>query len=137
MTVRTQRVLLLLLAASAAFVGFWAVIAPRSFYDSFPSLGRHWVDVDGPYNQHLVRDVGGLYLALLVLSVGALVGAEQRVVRIAGAAWLAFSVPHFVYHAAHLGPLSTADATLELIALALTLLAAAALLLPQRWRAER
>jgi hypothetical protein len=133
---RVQRVLLVLLAASAAFVGFWAVAAPRSFYDTFPAFGRHWVDVDGPYNEHLVRDVGGLYLALLVVSIGALWIAESRVVQFAGGAWLIFSVPHFIYHAANLGPLSDVDAVLEMLSLGLTLIGAAALLLPVSWRSS-
>jgi hypothetical protein len=132
MTVRVQRILLALLALSAAFVAFWAVTVPRSFYDSFPALGRHWVDVDGPYNEHLVRDVGGLYLALFVLSVGALWLATPQIVRLTGASWLVFNIAHFLYHAAHLGPLDNLDAALEMLALGLSLLAAAALLLPQR-----
>ena len=44
-------------------VGLQALFTPRSFYDDFP-LGRGWVAMDGPYNQHLVRDVGSLNLAL-------------------------------------------------------------------------
>ena len=42
---------------------------PRSFYDDFPGAGRTWVAVDGPYNEHLVRDVGGLNLALAFVAV--------------------------------------------------------------------
>ena len=38
---------------------------PAAFYDDFPGLGRMWVAPDGPYNQHLVRDVGELNLALV------------------------------------------------------------------------
>jgi hypothetical protein len=57
------------LALSAAFVGAWALAAPRSFYDSFPDLGRHWVVITGPYSEHFVRDVGGLYLSLLTISL--------------------------------------------------------------------
>lgn len=59
------------LAVPAAYVGGWALLAPRSFFTSFPGLGYHWLVVDGPFNAHLVRDVGALYLALLVLIVGA------------------------------------------------------------------
>ena len=51
------------LTASALYVGWWASLAPRSFYDSFPGLNRMWVGGDGPYNEHLVRDIGGLGLS--------------------------------------------------------------------------
>jgi len=70
-SVRGLRVVLFVLAVPAAYVGGWALLAPRSFFTSFPGLGYHWLVVDGPFNAHLVRDVGALYLALLVLIVGA------------------------------------------------------------------
>ena len=58
-------------------VGLQALFAPRSFYDDFP-IGRGWVAMDGPYNQHLVRDVGSLNLALVVLVFAALVVVDPR-----------------------------------------------------------
>ena len=57
------------LALSSLQIGAWALFAPRSFYDGFPGAGRSWVSVDGPYNEHLVRDVGALNLAIAVLLV--------------------------------------------------------------------
>jgi hypothetical protein len=39
-----------ILTASALYVGGWAGLFPRSFYDDFPGLNRYWVAVDGPYN---------------------------------------------------------------------------------------
>ena len=54
--------------------------SPQSFYDDFPGLGRAWVSVDGPYNEHLVRDVGALNLALLVLFVVAWVRLDRQLV---------------------------------------------------------
>ena len=45
------------LSAIALALGIWAGGAPRSFYENFPGLGMTWVSVDGPYNEHLVRDV--------------------------------------------------------------------------------
>ncbi len=61
-------------------VGGWQLMAPASFYNDFPGLGRHWVDVDGPYNQHLLRDVGQGNLAIAVVALVALVsgGEESR-----------------------------------------------------------
>jgi hypothetical protein len=42
--------------------GLWALLAPRSFYEEYP-FGRGWVELLPAYNEHLMRDVGGLYLA--------------------------------------------------------------------------
>ena len=42
--------------------GIYALFFPRSFYGDFP-LGRGWVEALPAYNEHLVRDVGGLFLA--------------------------------------------------------------------------
>src|SRR4051794_22378518 len=67
----TTRVLLIVMGAGNAVVGLWASLAPRSFYDDFPGAGRQWVAVDGPYNEHLVRDVAVLELALLAVVVAA------------------------------------------------------------------
>jgi hypothetical protein len=99
---RAQRVILWLLAASSVVVGAWAQFAPRSFYDDFPGGGRQWVSPDGPYNEHLVRDVGGLNLALAVVLAVAAATLAPFVVRAAAVAALVYSAPHFVYHVAHL-----------------------------------
>lgn len=93
--------------------GLWAVAAPRSFYDSFPGGGRQWVAVDGPFNEHLVRDVGGLFLALAALCVYALVARAPAAVRVAGIALLVSGVPHAVYH---LATTEVHDSTLDAVA---------------------
>ena len=62
-----------LLAAAFGAVGFWAQLAPQSFYDDFPGGGGTWVSALPPYNEHLVRDVGGLNLALVLLLIPRLV----------------------------------------------------------------
>ncbi|HWS47866.1 MAG TPA: NAD(P)-dependent oxidoreductase [Acidimicrobiia bacterium] len=95
------RLALWVLVVSAFGVGVQAAFFPRSFYDDFP-YGRGWVAMDGRYNEHLVRDVGALNLALLVLTVAALVVGTRVVSRIAAISWLVYSVPHFVYHLRHL-----------------------------------
>ena len=80
-------------------VGLWALAAPRSFYDDFPGMGRVWVAVDGPFNEHLVRDVGALNLALAFVAAMALATGSVLVARAAGGAALIYGVPHLVYHA--------------------------------------
>jgi hypothetical protein len=118
------------LTGSAVYVGSWATLAPRSFYDSFPGLDRMWVGVDGPYNEHLVRDVGGLYLALAIAGVLALVWHDPRTMLMLGAAWTVFSVPHLAHHARHLGEMERVDAVGNLVTLGGTLLLALLLLVP-------
>lgn len=97
-----DRVALVVLGVAFATVGLWAQLAPRSFYDDFPGLGRHWVTGDGPYNEHLVRDVGGLNLALVAMVLAALITGSVVVARVAGVAALVYSLPHAIYHSAHL-----------------------------------
>jgi hypothetical protein len=123
-----ERFLLGLLAVSALVVGLWAQFFPRSFYDSFPGGGRSWVSPDGPYNEHLVRDVGGLNLALAVVTIAALLRVTPFLVRIAAIAWLVYGVPHLVYHAAHLAPFDTSDRIAELASLAVVVVAPLVLL---------
>ena len=133
MSVRVRRWVLLLLALSAADTGVWATLAPRSWHDMFPGGGHHWLAVLGPYNEHLSRDVGGLYLALLVLSAGAaLRPADGYLVRLTAAAWLAFSIPHLIYHLGHLDLLGGTDKVLNVIGLGAAVIAGGALLLPYR-----
>ncbi len=95
------RLLLWLLALGQIGVGVQALFFPRSFYDDFP-LGRGWVAMDGPYNQHLVRDVGSLNLALVVLVFAALFVGTRTMARTAMVVWLVNAVPHFLYHLGHL-----------------------------------
>src|SRR5262245_66166799 len=117
--IRWVRIGLIVLAVSGAVVGVWAGFAPRSFYDDFPGLGQHWVSVDGPYNEHLVRDVGWLNLALTVMTVWAAVSLARSLVLAVLVGWLVVDLPHLVYHAANLDGLSAADGTAEIISLAL------------------
>jgi len=59
--------------------------------------------MDGPYNQHLVRDVGSLNLALVVLAFAALVVSTRALARTTAVVWLVNAAPHFIYHLSHLG----------------------------------
>lgn len=94
-----RRWVLVLLALPGAYVGIWAHFLPASWYRSFPGFGRHWLPQLGPYNEHLSRDVGALYLALAVLSAGAAWRAgDTYLVRLTALVWLVFSVPHLIYH---------------------------------------
>jgi hypothetical protein len=100
-------------------IGVWALLAPRSFYDDFPGLGRAWVTVDGPYNEHLIRDVGALNLALLVVLVAAALTLSRPLVRTAAVASLAWGVPHLVYHLFSTDGLDGADIAASIAGLTL------------------
>jgi hypothetical protein len=134
MSLFAKRVVVLLLAVTAAVAGVWAAAFPLSFYTDFPSPGRHWVSALGPYNEHLVRDVGGLYLALLVLSVYAGRRPTVAAVRMAGGAWLVFNAEHFLWHMLHLGVFPAADRIGNAVALGGVLVLSILLLLPDRPR---
>jgi hypothetical protein len=112
------RIVLVIWAAVSIQLAVWALFAPRSFYDDYPGFGRHWVSVDGPYNEHLVRDFGALNLALAVVTIAALITLSKPMVIAVAVAWLAWGVPHLVYHLRHLDLYSTTDKVLNVVALA-------------------
>lgn len=118
---RRLRAALALLALSAAAVGLPATIAPRAFYDSWP-LGRDWVSALPAYNEHLVGDVGGFYLAFAVLFAWAAIRPSRPLVVPLCVAWAVAAALHLVFHATHTGGLATGDVVVELGGLALVLL---------------
>jgi hypothetical protein len=136
MSTRAETIALGILTASALYVGGWAAPFPRSFYDSFPGLGRTWVSIDGPYNEHLVRDVGAFYLALALVGVLALMWRERHVTLLVAAAWAMFSGPHLAYHLVHVDELESLDAVGQSASLAVTLLLAVYLLVAVGRRKE-
>ncbi len=106
-------------------VGGWQALAPASFYADFPGSGRHWVSVDGPYNEHLLRDVGQGNLALGVTALVALLTGGVWLARATGLAALVASLPHQLYHQLTLHLLETpGDQVLQTVALSLVSVAA-------------
>ena len=102
-----ERVALGLIAVFMLPAGLQATLAPKSFFDGFP-LGRGWIAHQGDaYNEHLVRDVGALFLALIVATAWtAWRGGPARPVAVA---WLVQGVLHLVFHAGHLDGYDTVD----------------------------
>ncbi len=127
------RVLLAILLVDSALVGLWAALAPHSFYDDFPGAGRHWVSADGPFNEHLVRDVGVLNLALAAVVLAALVRPSRYLVLVAAGAALNNAAPHFLYHLFHLDLYEASDKVLQTASLAVTVAVPVALLV-RTWR---
>jgi hypothetical protein len=130
---RALQVVLGLLALVSAQLGIWAAFWPKQFYDSFPGGGHKWIVVNGPYNEHFIRDFGDLNMALAVLFIVAAVTLGPTLIRAASVGYLLFAIPHLVYHARHLDVYAsssdkvanmvtlTGSVVLPLIAIALTM----------------
>jgi hypothetical protein len=112
------RVGLVLLAIGEGYPGYLATVNPHRFYRTFPGHGHHWLTPLGPYNEHLVTDLGGLFLAVALLAFLAAVFYDARTARIALAAWLVFSIEHLVFHARHTDVMSHTDNVAGLASLA-------------------
>ena len=84
------------------YTGIQQQFLPRIFYERFPGFGMAWVAPDGPYNEHLMRDLGGVNLALTFLVFLAIARPTADLVRGVAIAVLISQIPHFVYHTLHL-----------------------------------
>ncbi len=113
------RAVLYVLGGIQLLNGIWITLSPTSFYDDFP-LGRGWVEALPSYNEHLMRDVGGLFMATGLVLVVAGLWLERRVVMLALGSYLLFTIPHTVYHLLNLEPYGTGDAIGNVIALGAT-----------------
>lgn len=97
---RVEAIALGSIAASMLLAGMQAAFLPESFFTDFP-MGRGWIEADGgTYDEHLVRDVGALFLALIVVTVWSIPRQEAR--RPVAAAWLLQGLLHLTYHVGHL-----------------------------------
>jgi AhpD family alkylhydroperoxidase len=83
-------------------LGIWAIFWPTGFYGTFPVIaGQHWLPAYGPYDSHLVADVGSTFLAIGLLMLLAAYFLERRIAQVALIAYLAYDIPHTVYHLAN------------------------------------
>jgi hypothetical protein len=124
---RLARGALAVTCAYALSIGAIAAFAPRTFFDHFPFIGDY-VAMLPPYNEHLVTDVGGLYLGFAVVLGWAAWRPQRDLVRAAASGFILAAVLHLVFHAAHLEGFATADAIGEIGGLALVLVPPAAAL---------
>jgi hypothetical protein len=122
------------MAVTPALVGIWASVSPRGFYDGFPGAGHHWVAAVGPYDEHLVRDVGALYLGALVLLALAWAWLDRRLVQATLISYAVAALPHLIYHLTALDGFSTGDAVAEIGGLALNVVLPLGLLFVTRSR---
>ncbi|MFE5139214.1 hypothetical protein ACFRDV_16320 [Streptomyces fagopyri] len=120
-----------LLALTGLYTGGWAYFSPKGWYANFPGFGLSWLPPLGPYNEHLAKDTGAMFLALAVLTAVTLRQVRnERLVRTTGAVWLVFDVLHLGYHVQHLDMYGTRDQVLNVVTLAALLLVSALLVMP-------
>lgn len=122
---------LALFAVVETALGLWTSVLPRTFYDFVPGVDML------PYNEHLLRDYGGMNLALaLVFWVALARSRELWIARTAFGAYLLFAVPHLAYHMGHLDGLDTGELLFTVISLWLAVLIPALLLVLTRVAAK-
>ncbi len=98
------RWLLSLLATVQLAVGGSALLAPSSFYVSFPWFRDRWISAYGPFNEHLVVDAGAGFLATgLALAIAAC-WLQRPIIIVALVTYLAQALPHVIYHLGSPGP---------------------------------
>ena len=88
---------LTVLALLSAVTCAWALVAPASFFATFPAPGHSWIALLPPYNEHLVRDVGAFNLSFALLFTWAALRPERRLVQAALAAYLVYAATHLTY----------------------------------------
>jgi hypothetical protein len=94
-------VALVVLAAPNLAAGVWGLVAPEHWYDNFPGWAPRLVAAYPPFNEHLVSDAAGGLFAAGVAAAVALCWRRRDVVIVAMVAFLAFALPHAVFHLAH------------------------------------
>lgn len=122
------RIGLAFLALTELAVGAWQLLLPRSFYEDGPVPGHEWVALVPPYSEHLMRDVGALNLALAVVASVAAVTVNRLMAGTILIAYLVSSVPHLVFHVAHLEHFPRTEAIAQTVALAVGVVLPLALL---------
>lgn len=110
---QATRLMLWLLASVSGIIGAYAYGAPHSFY-------RHVIGVHllGPYNEHLMSDVGGLYLGFAIAFTFAARTLVPDLVVASCAGFAVAQAAHFLYHILHLEPLTLEEGAAQTIGLA-------------------
>jgi hypothetical protein len=94
-------VALVVLAAPNLAAGVWGLVAPEHWFDNFPGWAPRLVAAFPPFNEHLVSDAAGGLFAAGVAAAIALCWRRREVVIVLMVAFLAFALPHAIFHLAH------------------------------------
>jgi hypothetical protein len=113
---------LALLTLIETATGTWMLLAPRAFYDDAPTVAMY-----PPLNEHLMRDLGALNLALAIVLAASAISIRTATDLPGLVAYLAYALPHLLFHATHLHDMA-ADAITLTTSLALLVIAPTVLL---------
>jgi hypothetical protein len=114
-------------------LAIWPLVSPKGFYDNFPGGSYHWIDINGPYNEHFLRDFGALNAALLVVALYAFWKLTPSLVQAAGLALAIYALPHAIYHLNHLDVYKSSEKVIAVAPLVLQFFSGVAIaLLPSR-----
>ena len=97
----SKRLILLVLGVPNVVAGAWAVLAPVDWYEDFPGWSPRLVSALPPFNEHLVSDSGSGLLATGLLALMAAWRLRRDVTVVATLGYLAFALPHAVFHLRH------------------------------------
>ena len=117
------RICLALLGISALSIGLPASFAPETFYTDYPFFTA-LVQLLPPYNEHLITDIGGLYLGFGVMFIWAMFQPSRQLIVPVCTGWIVAQVLHFAFHISHLTGFTTPEALGQQIGLAFYLLVA-------------
>jgi hypothetical protein len=90
------RSVLVVFAAYQLVLGLFLTFFPADFYE-LPTV--NWTP---PYSEHLFRDLGGASLGLAIVLIAAAIRFDRLLAVVALLAYLAFAVPHLIFHLGHL-----------------------------------
>ena len=112
-----------MLGISALAIALPASFAPETFYTDYPFFTA-LVKLLPPYNEHLITDIGGLYLGFGVMFLWAMFQPSRQLIIPLCTAWIVAQALHFAFHISHLTGFTTTDAVAQQIGLAVYLVLA-------------
>lgn len=117
------RICLGVLGLSALAIGLPASFAPETFYTDYPFFTA-LIKLLPPYNEHLITDIGGLYLGFGVMfSWSAIQPSRQLIVPLC-TGWIVAQALHFAFHIGNLTGFTTTEAVVQQVGLGLYILLA-------------
>jgi AhpD family alkylhydroperoxidase len=123
-----RRIGLVLLGLPQLAIGVWAIASPHGWFTTFPGDGQHWLPAYGAFDSHLAFDVGAGFVALGTFMLLTAVWLGRRLVQAALLAYLAYAVPHYVFHLANDHDLAAGAHAANDVVLGVTVIVAVGLL---------
>ena len=120
----------MILAVPNLVAGLWGLIAPEHWFDTFPGWAPPLVAAMPPFNEHLATDAAaGLFASGFIAAVAAW-SMQRELVIVSMAAYLAFALPHAVFHLANPSDaLTTSEDAVNVMSLTIAVVIALAVML--------